>query len=83
MAGEFDVGTPTLQVNVYKDGQLITQVACESAEEAAGVVEQWEAQEGVECVIEDLAVHHGPDDVLAPEPEDAYDEDDYRDDDAP
>jgi hypothetical protein len=33
----------------------------------------------VECVVEDLAVRHGPDDVLSPEPEDAFDEDDYRD----
>ena len=23
-------------------------------------------------------MHHGPDDVLTPEPEDAFDEDDYR-----
>lgn len=27
MAGEFDAGTPTLQVNVYEDGALIAQVA--------------------------------------------------------
>jgi hypothetical protein len=25
-------------------------------------------------------VHHGPEDVLTPEPEDALDDDDYRDD---
>ena len=79
MAGEFDVGAPTLQVNVYEGGRLITQIPCESAEEAADVVAQWEAQEGVECEVEDLAVHHVPDDVLTPEPEDAFDEDDYRD----
>jgi hypothetical protein len=80
MAGEFDVGAPTLQVNVYEGGRLITQIPSESAEEAAEVVAQWEAQAGVECEIEDLAVHHGPDDVLTPEPEDAFDDDDYRDD---
>ena len=71
MTGEFDVGAPTLQVNVYEAGRLVTQVACESPEEAANVVAEWEEREGVECEVEDLSVHHGPDDVLAPEPEDA------------
>jgi hypothetical protein len=70
MAGEFDVGTPTLQVNVYEDGRLIAQVACESATEAADVAAEYEERDGVQCEVEDLAVHHGPDDVLAPEPED-------------
>lgn len=71
MAGEFDVGTPTLQVNVYEEGELIAQIACESAAEAADVAAEWEERDGVQCDIEDLAVHHGPDDVLAPEPEDS------------
>jgi hypothetical protein len=78
MVGEFDAGTPTLQVNVYEEGKLITQVACESAEEAAEIVAEWEERERVECEVEDLAVHHGPDDVLAAEPEDALVDDDYR-----
>lgn len=70
MAGDFDVGAPTLQVNVYEEGRLIEQVACETATEAADVVSEWEERDGIQCEIEDLAVHHGPDDVLAPEPED-------------
>jgi hypothetical protein len=79
MANEFDSGAPALQVNVYEGGRLITQVACESAEDAAETVAQWESRAGVECEVEDLAVHHGPEAVLAPEPEDAFEEgDDYR-----
>jgi hypothetical protein len=35
MVGAFDAGAPTRQVNVYEEGKLITQVACESPEEAA------------------------------------------------
>lgn len=70
MTGEFDVGTPTLQVNVYEGGVLIAQVPCESAEEAADIVAEFEEREGVRCEVEDLAVEHGPDDVLAVEPED-------------
>ena len=78
MTGEFDVGTPTLQVKVYEAGELIAQVAVESAQEAAEVAAQWEAREGIKTEVEDLAVHHGPDDVLAPETEDEFaDDDDY------
>ena len=79
MTGDFDIGAPTLQVKVYESGRLIAQIACESAEEAAELVSEWEAREGVNCEVEDLAVNHGPDDVLAPEPEDALDDDEYRD----
>jgi hypothetical protein len=78
MADEFDIGAPTLVVNVYEGGKLITRVQCETADEAAGVVTEWEATDGVECEIEDLATRHRPEDVLAPEPEDAF-EDDERD----
>lgn len=76
MPDEFDVGAPTIRVNVYESGQLIAQVACESADDAADAVNTWEAREGVECVVEDLSVTHGPDDVLTPEPEDAAQDDD-------
>ena len=79
MVGEFDTGAPTVQVNVYEDGQLIAQVACESAIEAAEVIADWEEREGVKCEVEDLAARHGANDVLAPEPEDAIlDEPDAR-----
>ena len=70
MSGDFDAGAPTLQVSVYENGELIARVPCESTEEAAGIVSAWEEREGIECEVDDLAVHHGPDDVLAPEPED-------------
>lgn len=76
MTGEFDIGTPTLLVNVYEAGRLITRVPCESADEAAGVVKEWEALDGIECEVEDLGTHHQPEDVLAPEPEDAFESDD-------
>jgi len=58
-------------VNVFEDGLLVSRVACESAEEAADLVRMWEENDGVRCEIEDLAVSHRAEDVLAPEPEDA------------
>ena len=78
MVGEFDAGAPTLQVNVYEEGDLIAQVACESSQEAAEIVAEWEERPGIKCEVEDLAGHHGPDDVLAAEPEDALAGDEYR-----
>jgi hypothetical protein len=77
MVGEFDTGAPTLRVNVYEAGELVAQVPCESAVEAAEVVNDWEGRDGVKCEVEDLATHHQADDVLAPEPDDALD--DYGD----
>ena len=71
MTRDFDTGEPTLQVTVYERGDLVTTVPCESTDEAAGIVRAWQEHDGIECEIEDLAVHHGPDDVLAPEPEDS------------
>jgi len=83
MTNDFDIGTPTLLVNVYEAGRLITRVPCESADEAAGVVTEWEALDGVKCEVEDVGTQHQPGDVLAPEPEDGLEaggEDDYAED---
>jgi len=83
MTDDFDVATPTLLVNVYEAGRLITRVRCESADEAAGVVTEWEALDGVKCEVEDVGTQHQPEDVLAPEPEDGLEaagEDDYVED---
>jgi hypothetical protein len=80
MSHEYDTGTPTQCVNVYEDGRLVAQVMCESAQQAADVAAEWEQRTGLSCEIEDLGVAHGPDDVLAPEPEDALDDDEYRSD---
>ena len=76
MTGEFDIGTPTLVVNVYEAGRLLTRVPCESADEAVGVVAEWEALDRVQCEVEDLGTRHQPEDVLAPEPEDAFEAED-------
>ncbi len=78
MNGEYDTETPALRVDVYEHGQLVAQVPCESADEAADVVAQWEDVEDVECELVDLAVRHSASDVLAPEPEDVVTEDEHR-----
>ena len=68
---QYDSEAPTVVVSAYRDGERIDRVFCESAEEAAEAAAHFEETEGVRCVVEDLGVAHGPDDVLAPEPEDA------------
>jgi hypothetical protein len=78
MNGDYDIETPALRVDVYEQGRLAAQIACESADEATDVVAQWDDVEGVECVLVDLAVHHDSFDVLAPEPEDLVADDEYR-----
>jgi len=75
MTDEFDIGSPTLLVNVYEAGRLMTRVPCESADEAAGVVTEWEALDGIKCEVEDVGTQHQPEDVLAPEPEDGLEAD--------
>ncbi len=75
---DYDIETPALRVNVYEYGRLVARVLCESADDAADAVSQWEDADGVVCEIEDLAVGHGPTDVRAPEPEDVTTEDEYR-----
>lgn len=67
---EYDIETPALRVNVYKHGRRVAQVLCESAEDAADAVAQWDDVDGIECEVEDLATGHGVADVRAPEPDD-------------
>jgi hypothetical protein len=63
----YDVGrTPTIEVTVFRDGAVIDRVLCESEDEAAEVVERWSEQDGVQCQIDDLSVHHRAGDVLEP-----------------
>jgi hypothetical protein len=76
--GEYDVETPTVEVRVYEHGTLVEQVLCESLDDAADVVATWEEHEGFTCEVEELAEHHAPNDVLAPEPEDVLAEAEYR-----
>jgi len=57
---------PTVEVVVYRDGEVVHRELCESETDAASVVERWKELEGAEFQIDDLAVRHGPDDILEP-----------------
>lgn len=60
--------TPTIEVRVFRHGELVDRVLCESDEEAAEVVEGWSDVEDVTCSVDDLSFHHTAEDVLEPEP---------------
>ena len=55
---------PTVEVVVFQHGREVARQACESTEEASLIVEWWNEQEGTECRVDDLSIHHGPDDIL-------------------
>lgn len=72
---EYDTGSPTLRVNVYANRVLVNRILCETAGEAATIAAEWEEQPGYSCEIEDLAAVHTAEDVLTPEPDDLYADD--------
>ena len=65
--GSYDTGAPTIEVRIYRDGQLLDQELCESEEEAATVAGQWSDVENVYVLVDDLSAHHDPGDILAPD----------------
>jgi hypothetical protein len=66
---------PTVEVRVFRHGELVHTELCESEEQAALVVEQWSELDGVQCEVDDLTVKHRPGDIFEPEPAVAGDED--------
>lgn len=64
--------SPTVEVRVWRDDALIHRQLCESAEDAASIVDHWSEIEGVRCEVDDLAVRHHPDQILDPQPENGF-----------
>ena len=56
---------PTIEVRVYRDGELISRELCESEDEASLIVDTWTELEGVTCEVDDLSAgSHYPDEIL-------------------
>lgn len=73
----YDPGAPTIEVRIYRDGQLLDTELCESEEEAATVVKQWSDIENVYVLVDDLSAHHDPGDILAPDELPMSDDEDF------
>ena len=67
---EIDEGAepPTIEVRVWRQGELVHTELCESEEQASLVVEEWQELEGVSCEVDDLSIRHRPEEILGPEP---------------
>jgi hypothetical protein len=72
---EYGGTAPTVEVVVYRDGEVIHRELCESTDAAADVVDQWSEVEGVECAVDDLSIHHRMGQILEPAPEESLDDD--------
>lgn len=68
--------TPTIEVQVFRDGRRIASEWCDSEDDAADAVARWSEQPGVECTVDGIATRPSGDDILfEPEPiEDRTDE---------
>ena len=60
---------PTVEVVAFHDGREIARELCDTPEDAALAVERLTEEPGVVCQVDDLSVHHGPDDIRDPSPE--------------
>jgi hypothetical protein len=72
-------GTPTIEVRVYRHGEIMRRELCESEAEVEQVLAAWAEFDDAFCQVDDLSYHHRPGDVLEPEPAVLPDEDDLRD----
>jgi hypothetical protein len=66
---------PTIEVRVFRNGELVHTELCESEEQASLVVDEWSELDGVQCEVDDLTIRHRPGDIL--EPGEAITTDDY------
>jgi hypothetical protein len=65
--GPDDLGvTPSIEVTVYRAGDLIHRELCETEDDARAVAEHWNELGAVEIQVDDLSMHHQPTDVLEP-----------------
>jgi len=71
--------SPSVEVRIWRNGELIQRELAESAEAAQDIVDAWSEIEGVECEVDDLSVTHRADEILEPSAEDYRDESAERD----
>lgn len=60
--------TPSIEVRVYRDGDLVQRELCDTEVDAAAVVDAWSEVEGVVCQVDDLGNGSASADLLDPLP---------------
>lgn len=58
----YDIGTPSIEVTIYRGDELVARELCESEEEAALVVETWTERGDFSFEINDLTEREYVDD---------------------
>jgi hypothetical protein len=76
-AVEFGGEAPTVEVVVFRHGEQVHRELCESADAANDVVAEWVELDGVECVVDDLAVKHDVGEILEPDADEPFADDAY------
>lgn len=61
----YDTGAPSIEVRVYRDGEVIARELCESEDEANAIVERYADERGVSFEVEDLSSERWPGEILA------------------
>ena len=71
----FGAESPTVEVVVFRDGREVSRELCDTAEDAALVVERWSEDPGVMCQVDDLSERHRPEDIRDPSPDEPLGDD--------
>lgn len=72
----FATESPTVEVVVFRDGREVARELCDTREDATGAVERWSEEPGVVCQVDDLSVHHRPEDIRDPSADEPAGDDD-------
>ena len=65
---------PTLEVRVFRHGELVHRELCESEEQASLVIDEWAELDGVECDVDALSIRHRPGEIMESENADLRDD---------
>ena len=60
----YDAGAPSIEVRVYRDGDVIARELCESEDEANLIVDRYGDEPGVSFEVEDLTSDRWPGEIL-------------------
>ena len=66
---------PTVEVRLYRQGELIHRELCQSEEQADLIIEAWSEMDGVSFEVDDLSARHTQGENSEPEAIEAHEED--------
>ena len=62
----------TIEVRVFRHGELIHSELCESEDQASVIVDEWAEVDGARCEVDNLSVHHHPGQIVESEPDETF-----------